>query len=64
MSAQLQAALWLSDTPQRDPSLRKLADRALKATAGFWFVAAVLGQLVFAFVVASFYGLSAARGNW
>ena len=25
---------------------------------------AVLGQLVFAFTVASFYGLAAARGNW
>ena len=37
---------------------------AIEAAAGFWFVVAVLGQLVFAFAVASFYGLSAARGNW
>jgi hypothetical protein len=44
--------------------LRYHADRALKAAAGFWFVVTVLGQLVFAFAVASFYGLSAARGNW
>ncbi len=44
--------------------MRNHADRALKAAAGFWFVVTVLGQLVFAFAVASFYGLSAARGNW
>ena len=43
---------------------RKLADRALKAAAGFWFVVAVLGQLLFAFTIASFYGVAAARGNW
>jgi tetratricopeptide (TPR) repeat protein len=64
MSTQSQAALWVAAIPQRAQSLRKLADRALKAAAGFWFVVAVLGQLVFAFAVASFYGLSAARGNW
>ena len=64
MSTQLQTAFWIADTPQREHSLRKLADRALKAAAGFWFVVAVLGQLVFAFTVASFYGLTAARGNW
>jgi tetratricopeptide (TPR) repeat protein len=64
MSTQLQTAFWIADTTQRGRSLRKLADRALKAAAGFWFAVAVLGQLVFAFAVASFYGLSAARGNW
>ncbi len=64
MSAQLQTAFWIADTTQRGQSLRKLADRALKAAAGFWFVVTVLGQLVFAFAVASFYGLAAARGNW
>jgi len=64
MSTQLQTAFWIADTTHRGRSLRKLADRALKAAAGFWFVVAVLGQLVFAFTVASFYGLSAARGNW
>ena len=64
MSTQLQTAFWIADTTHRSQSLRKLADRALKAAAGFWFVVAVLGQLVFAFAVASFYGLSAARGNW
>jgi tetratricopeptide (TPR) repeat protein len=64
MSTQSQTALWVGAIPQSKHSLRKHADRALKAAAGFWFVVAVLGQLVFAFAVASFYGLSAARGNW
>jgi uncharacterized membrane protein len=64
MSTQLQTAFWIADTTQREQSLRKLADRALKAAAGFWFVVVVLGQLVFAFTVASFSGLAAARGNW
>ena len=64
MSTQLQTAFWVAGTSPRQHSLRKLADRTLKAAAGFWFVVAVLGQLVFAFTVASFYGLSAARGHW
>ena len=64
MSAQLQTALWAAAVPQREHSLRNHADRALRAAAGFWFVVVVLGQVVFAFAVASFYGLSAARGNW
>src|SRR6202050_4806137 len=64
MSTQLQTAFWIADTTQRGQSLRKHADRALKAAAAFWFVVVVLGQLVFAFTVASFYGLTAARGNW
>jgi hypothetical protein len=38
-------------------------DTALKAAARFWFVVAIIGQLVFAFSVASYYGLSAWRGN-
>jgi tetratricopeptide (TPR) repeat protein len=64
MSTQAQTALWITAAPQREHSLRKQADRVLNAAAGFWFVVAVLGQLVFAFAVASFYGLNAARGNW
>jgi len=64
MSTQLQAAFFVSDVPQRAQSQRKLADRALKAAARFWFVVAVLGQLIFAFTVASFYGVAAARGHW
>jgi hypothetical protein len=40
-----------------------LAGRSLKVAARVWFVVAVLGQFVFAFTVASFYGLTALRGN-
>ena len=64
MSTQLQTAFWIADTTQRARSLRKLANSSLKVAAGFWFGVVVLGQLVFAFTVASFYGLTAARGNW
>jgi tetratricopeptide (TPR) repeat protein len=44
--------------------LNSAAETALKAAARFWFVVAVIGQFAFAFTVASFYGLTAARGNW
>jgi hypothetical protein len=44
--------------------LNAAATKALKAAAGFWFVVAILGQLVFAASVAIFYGNSAAHGNW
>jgi hypothetical protein len=43
--------------------LNSLADTALKASVRFWFVILFLGQLLFAFTTASFYGLSAVRGN-
>lgn len=39
------------------------ADNALKASARFWFLVAVAGQLLFAFTIASYYGLTAARGD-
>jgi tetratricopeptide (TPR) repeat protein len=45
-------------------SMQKFADTALKAAAGFWFVVTVIGQLLFAFSIALFYGLTAARGDW
>jgi uncharacterized membrane protein len=44
--------------------LNSVADTALKAAARFWFGVAVIGQLVFAFAVASFYGLTALRGDF
>jgi hypothetical protein len=44
--------------------LTSFADTALKAAVRFWFVVAVIGQLVFAFAVASFYGLTALRGDY
>jgi tetratricopeptide (TPR) repeat protein len=43
--------------------LSSIADGALKTAARFWFIVTVIGQVVFAFAVASFYGLTAARGD-
>ena len=40
------------------------ADWALNAAAKFWFVVALVGQFVFAFSIASFYGLNALRGDF
>ncbi len=44
--------------------LDSLADSALKSAARFWFGVTVIGQLIFAFTVASFYGLTALRGDY
>ncbi len=44
--------------------LSSVADTALKAAARFWFGVTVLGQLVFAFAVASFYTVTAIRGDY
>ena len=44
--------------------LSSVADKALKAAARFWFVVTVLGQLALAFTVASFYALTALRGDY
>jgi tetratricopeptide (TPR) repeat protein len=44
--------------------LNSVADVALKAAVRFWFAVAVIGQLLFASTVASFYGLAAVRGNF
>jgi uncharacterized membrane protein len=43
--------------------LTSVADTALKAATRFWFGVTVIGQFIFAFTVASFYGMAAARGN-
>jgi uncharacterized membrane protein len=44
--------------------LGSVADTALKTAARFWFVATIFGQLIFAFTVASFYALTALRGDY
>src|SRR5262245_17270143 len=44
--------------------LDSVADTTLKIATRFWFAVAVVGQLVFAFTVASFYGLTALRGDF
>jgi uncharacterized membrane protein len=51
----------------RSPSridLSTVADKALKAAAGFWFGVTLLGQLVFAFAIISFYSMTALRGDY
>jgi hypothetical protein len=45
------------------PRWQMLAAPALRAAATFWFVVTVLGQLLFAFYVAVFYGRAAAQGR-
>lgn len=45
------------------PSLSRRSTAALNAAVRSWFVVAFLGQIVFAVAVASFYGLTAARGD-
>jgi uncharacterized membrane protein len=59
-----QAAVLTTDIPQAKVSRLRLANKTLNAAAAFWFVVVVLGQVLFAFSVASFYGLAAVRGNW
>ena len=44
--------------------MTSFADTALKAAARLWFGVAIVGQLVFGFAVASFYGLTASRGDY
>src|ERR1017187_6467209 len=56
--------LGSSGSLHRRYSLRRSSDLVLRAAAGFWFVVAVIGQIIFAFSIASFYGLTAVRGNW
>jgi uncharacterized membrane protein len=44
-------------------SSQTFADNTLKTSARLWFVAAILGQLLFAFTTAAYYGLTAMRGD-
>jgi len=44
--------------------LSALADTALKAATRSWFVVTLLSQLMFGFAVATFYGLTALRGDY
>jgi hypothetical protein len=43
--------------------LSSAADKALQLAARFWFVVAVLGQWIFLYYVAAFYGGAAVQGN-
>jgi len=44
--------------------LDSFADKSLRAAVGFWFVVTVISQLAFGVAVASFYGLTALRGEY
>jgi len=44
--------------------LNSVADTALKAAAGFWFVVAVIGQWAFLYYLVAFYGPSTLTGNF
>jgi Predicted membrane protein (DUF2306) len=50
----------MTTTLRRSP----LADKALNAAAAFWLAVTVVGQFIFAFAVASFYALTALRGDY
>jgi uncharacterized membrane protein len=63
MGAQLQMTLPAAAISRKRYSLQSVADTALKAAIRFWFGVMVIGQLVFAFSVASFYGMAALRRN-
>ena len=64
MGAELQIIFPTAVTSQKPRSLQSFAHTALRAAVRFWFAVAVVGQLIFAFTVASFYGMASVRGNW
>jgi len=57
----MSTAVWSNTKPRLE--LTSFAITALKLATRSWFVVLFAGQLLFAFTVASFYGLTAARGN-
>jgi tetratricopeptide (TPR) repeat protein len=63
MGAELQMTLPAAETFQKRYSLQNYANTALKVAVQFWFTVTVIGQLAFAFTVASFYGTAALRGT-
>jgi len=44
--------------------LNSIADTALEAAAGFWFLVAVIGQWAFLYYIVAFYGASTVTGNF
>ena len=59
----MSTAVMTNSLPRRW-QLDSVANSTLKAAARFWFVVTVAGQLFFAFAVASFYSLTAIRGDY
>ena len=45
-------------------ALNSAAETALKASAGLWFLVAVIGQWIFVYYIVAFYGGSAMRGDF
>jgi len=48
----------------RELKLNNLANSALKISAQFWFLVAVIGQWLFVYYIAIFYGGAAVQGDW
>ncbi len=63
MATQVQTTFRTVETRPGRRSRQDIADVTLKAATRFWWTVLVIGQLVFAFTVASFYGMAALRGN-
>src|SRR6266852_391226 len=54
----------LTNSLPRRWQLSSVANTTLKVAARSWFVVTVVGQLFFAFAIASFYTLTALRGDY
>src|ERR1700686_5181328 len=63
MGAQAQVEFLASGTSQKRYSIPNFANVVLTAAVRFWCSVVIVGQLVFAFTVASFYGMAALRGT-
>src|SRR5579862_3029250 len=63
MNANFRSAFPVADFSQSRYSLQQFANSAMEGAARFWFGVTVAGQLIFAFTIASFYGMAAVRGN-
>lgn len=63
MSAPLQMTIPTAEIFQKRHSPQNYAATTLKIAVRFWFGVIVIGQLIFAFEVASFYGMAALRGT-
>jgi uncharacterized membrane protein len=63
MGAELQMTFPGAMAAPKRRFLERFPESALKAAVRFWFVMLTIGQLIFAFAVASFYTMTAARGD-
>src|SRR5689334_6771398 len=63
MSAEAHVVFPAAAARSRRRSLAGAADTALTASVRFFFAVVVAGQLLFAFTVASFYGMALVHGN-